>query len=1001
VKRILPILPILLFQFARVFTQDYSFFDYSARARLNSNLNYLLLKFNRNVSLPEHDRVIYELLGSSAKNKHIMYESHADGSRDINVIIELRGPLVLENIRRSIADRNELKFAGIAFQTTGKVLHFTNDELVVKFRDYVAAKDVERLNSALGCSLLERLDLSPVERNVCLLSINSKSDWSPETIFEKSRAYSSSPLVEYAQPNFIRTGMLLSEIGLNPGQTGMNVLTPGDPNDPMLPLMWHIRNRGNNIPDTNIYGIPGCDANVDSAWLITTGNTKVLVAILDTGVDTNHIDLRDNLCDRGLWYDAYDEDQKPYDEFYHGTGVTGVSSAIGNNGLGTVGVSYSCQIMPVRVFGPYPEAFTTDLILAKGLNWAWSHGAAVFNLSWGGGIPVPLISNAIRNAFRYGRNGRGTVIFAGSGNDNIDMVLYPSSMEEVISVGGLSPCNQRKSLQSCDNYNNNNAWGASYGEGLSVVAPCSFIGTTHLSGGWGYDGNGTSVSSPIGAGVGALILTKNINLSADSVMIIIERSAVKVGNYSYNVPRRNGLWNYEMGYGRLDAKRALDMTPPGPSQIYDQSPPVIAMAPPESGVLSGQIILNASISDNELVAPPPNSPRLYFFTSDNSTIQTIIGTAGQDSNYSFPFPDLGYGTRMFYYLAAQDTSSNGNITTFPRGGSGINPPGTNRPQRMLFLQNTDYYSAVFNSTNVPIYITAAQETTVVSFLNNGVPKALLDVNCMINIEHSNLPDLSVSLISPSGTEVVLVAGINIYHDMPSSYRARGLAHLSPGTYRASGLAPLPPGNYRARGLAPLSPGNYRARGLAPLSVNSSDEDNFTNTIFDDEAAVSITDTNYGPPYTGRFRPIEPLWWFDGENSAGEWKLKIVDNGIGEGGTLLAWNMEVRYSSINENVSVPGKFALVKNYPNPFNPGTRIVFDVAYPSVIKIVIYDILGRQIATLLEERRSAKASDFVDFDSRSNSINGGRGLPSGVYFYALFADGNFIDSKRMVLLK
>jgi len=625
---------LLLFQTGLIFSQDYSFYDYSTRTYLNPNLNYLLLKFNRDVSIPEQDRVIYEMLGNAVRTKHVMCRGRADGAYDINTIISLQTPLNLQVIVNLVRAQNLLKFAGIAFQTVeSKVLHFTTDEIVVKFKDYASADEIGSLNSNLGCTVIERFDLSPVERNVYLLSIDSKSNWLPETIFEVARAYTHSHLVEYAQPNFVRAGMLL---------------VPSDPNDPLLPFMWQIRNRGNNIPgisqipDTNIHGVPGCDANADSAWLITTGNAKVMIAVLDTGVDTNHVDLRPNLCDRSLWYDAYDEDQKPFDEYSHGTGVSGVCSAVGNNGLGTVGIAYSCQLMPVRVFGPYPYAFTTDLILSKGLNWAWTRGAAVFNLSWGGGIPTPLISNAIRNAFRYGRNGRGTVIFAGSGNDNIDKILYPSSMEEVVSVGGLSPCNERKSFQSCDNYNDSMRWGASYGEGLSIVAPCQFLGTTHLFGGWGFDGIGTSVSSPVGAGVGALVLTRNINLSADSVMTIIERSAQKVGNYSYNVPKRNGLWNYEMGYGRIDARRALEMTPPGPSQIYDQSPPIINAIPPESGVLNGEIVLNAKVTDNELVAPFPNSPRLYFYTSQNPTVITIIGTAGQNNNYLFTIPALPY-----------------------------------------------------------------------------------------------------------------------------------------------------------------------------------------------------------------------------------------------------------------------------------------------------------------------------------------------------------------------
>lgn len=898
------------------------------------NYNYILIKFNKNVSASHQDRIIYDAFRNSVKEKNIMRENYSRNDYSINLIVELKENTDISAIEKKLINFKEIEYIGMAFQKN-KVLHFTNGEIIVRFKDYINESEINNLNTLYGCNTISKFDLSPIEKNIYLISVNSPE----ENVFDITKKYSFTPFVEYAQPNFIRTGMLLYA----------NTQDICNTNDSLLQWMWHIRNTGSNIPgygrfpDPNIHGTPGCDVNVDSAWCISTGNPKILLAIIDTGIDTNHTDLRDNLCDRRLWYDAYDETQTPYDHYFHGTGVCGVAEAVGNNRIGTVGISYTCQIMPIRIFGPYPQAYTTDLIVAKGLNWAWTHGADVFNLSWGGGIPTPLITNAIQNAFRFGRNGKGVVIAAGSGNDNLDSVLYPSSMPEVISMGGLSPCNERKSLISCDNYNDSNSWGASYGEGLSVVAPCSFIGTTHLLGGWGFDGNGTSVSAPMGAAVGALILAKNINLSADSVMIIIERSAAKVGNYSYNVLKRNGYWNNEMGYGRIDAKRALDMTPPGPFQIFDQVAPIIEVVPPQSDSFNSALNVLAKITDNQLVAGGSNSPRLYFYTSINPYTQIITGIPGGNDNYSFTIPALSYGTRMYYYIAAQDTSSNGNITTYPLGGKGVNPPGTVPPPRRLFLQNTKAYTNEFSSSDVPKYINAERETTVVSTLNNHINKTILDVDCQINITHSSDVDITVSLISPAGTEIVLTGGV-------------------------------------------------------PTRGNG---DNYANTIFNDEAEVSISDTNYRPPYSGSFKPIDKLWLLDGENSLGQWMLKITDNLPQNGGVLNSWNISISYSSINESVVLPNRFSLVKNYPNPFNSKTRIVFNVPYSAKVRIVIYDILGREVKTLLDEIRLPKFEDFVDFNLLDESFNNGRGLASGVYFYSLFADAQFIESRRMVLLK
>ena len=94
-------------------------------------------------------------------------------------------------------------------------------------------------------------------------------------------------------------------------------------------------------------------------------------------------------------------------------------------------------------------------------------------------------------------------------------------------------------------------------------------------------------------------------------------------------------------------------------------------------------------------------------------------------------------------------------------------------------------------------------------------------------------------------------------------------------------------------------------------------------------------------------------------------------------------------SIQENI--PDKHALHQNYPNPFNPNTKIKFEIAKLSDVKLIVYDLLGRAVATLVNERLKAGTYE-VDFD--------GRELPSGVYFYTLISD-SFKETKKMILIK
>ncbi len=589
--------------------------------------------------------------------------------------------------------------------------------------------------------------------------------------------------------------------------------------------------------------------------------------------------------------------------------------------------------MPVRVFGPFPQGFTTDLILAKGLNWSWSHGACVINCSWGGGIPGSLITFAIQNAVNIGRSGKGCVVFGGSGNSDTSSVLYPASMPEVIGVGGISPCYQRKSRVSCDNIGGVQDWGACYGEGMEIVAPCTYVGTTELGGGWCVCGNGTSDSSPMAAGVAGLMLSKNITLTGVEVKNIIERNARRVGNYNYNIQKENGLWNNEMGYGLINAKICLDNTPAGPTVIYDQVPPMLTIYPPESNVYTSPITVDAVITDNIGLNTNPYGPRLYYKTLQSNQIQVINGSLVSSSRYRFIFPTIAYSEGLYYYIAAQDVVPVPNYVTYPIGGSGVNPPGNVQPGKFMFVRNTNKYDSSFASSDVPIRITAERETSFVSIFNNPVNKTILDVNVLLNVQHTFDADLSFSLISPSGTEIILAGGVGV------------------------------------------------------------DGDNFTDTYFDDEADIAIDSSAAVPPFTGRFKPIDKLWLFDGENSLGEWKLRVTDNGFQDGGILLGWSVIFKYSTEGNNVNLPGSFSLVKNFPNPFNPKTRIVFNVPRTAKVKITVYDVSGREVKTILNEQRTPALEDYVDFDASN--------FATGVYFYSMQADGEFIESKKMVLVK
>ena len=171
-------------------------------------------------------------------------------------------------------------------------------------------------------------------------------------------------------------------------------------------------------------------------------------------------------------------------------------------------------------------------------------------------------------------------------------------------------------------------------------------------------------------------------------------------------------------------------------------------------------------------------------------------------------------------------------------------------------------------------------------------------------------------------------------------------------------------------------------------------DNFINTVLNDSATTPIASGT--APFTGSFIPSNPLAAFNSQtaNPNGTWTLTIADGAGGDTGVLNAWCVTLNYYTYVGGVgtiTVPNYYALGQNYPNPFNPSTKINFALPEAGNVKIIIFDILGREITTLVNEYKTSGIYT-VDFDASS--------LSSGVYFYRM-ESGSFTDTKKMLLVK
>ena len=437
-----------------------------------------------------------------------------------------------------------LKYAHPCFKSDkGKDMGY-GDELVLKLKKSTSITEFKNLLITNGCVLVRKF---PYADDIFIVGAGLLNGYNALTV--ANRFYETG-LFEYAEPDLTLFDGFM------------------DPNDPLYGLQWAHKNTG------QYSGTPGADMRIEQAWAISMG-AGIKIAVIDEGVEIAHPDLAANMLQG---YNALTGTSNPGDggplstARAHGTNCAGIIAAISNNAIGVAGVAPQSQIIPVNIAAAN-GAFSTYTNISAGFEYARLQGADVISNSWGGGSPSNILDDVINKAVTLGRAGKGSVVLFAAGNNNAG-VSYPSTNEQVICVGGITMCDQRKSPTTCDL---ENWWGASYGTGLDVVAPCVKIASTDITGSGGYNTaagaagdyfntfNGTSSATPNTAGVVALILSANTLLTVNEVRNILEGTADKIPGYTFNmVPLQpNGTWNPDLGYGRVNAFNAVQAAQSG------------------------------------------------------------------------------------------------------------------------------------------------------------------------------------------------------------------------------------------------------------------------------------------------------------------------------------------------------------------------------------------------------------------------------------------------------
>jgi len=237
----------------------------------------------------------------------------------------------------------------------------------------------------------------------------------------------------------------------------------------------------------NSWGVDHIDADV----VAFNGNTGsgIKVAVLDSGIDYNHVDLNDNYVMGG--FDYVNNDSDPFDDYWHGTHVAGVIAAE-KNGVGVVGTGPEISVYAVKVLDSNGFGFYSDII--EGIQWS-SDNVDIASMSFGGTSDSQALQDAVTQAYA---NGLLMVAAAGNGGNkggNGDSILFPAKYSEVIAVGATYPNDKRASFSSTGNQ-------------LEIMAPGDDIRSTYPGELYTY-ASGTSMATPHVSGSAALVMNSD------------------------------------------------------------------------------------------------------------------------------------------------------------------------------------------------------------------------------------------------------------------------------------------------------------------------------------------------------------------------------------------------------------------------------------------------------------------------------------------------------------
>jgi subtilisin family serine protease len=402
------------------------------------------------------------------------------------------------------------------------------------------------------------------------------------------------------------------------------------PNDPLYKMFqWNLRRIG-----------------MEQAWDLRPSATDVVVAVLDTGVDLNHPDLKPNLLtDQG--YDFLDDVPSPQDDESHGTAVAGIIGAVGNNHEGVSGVAWHVKLLPIKALNAQGRG--PDSAMVKAILYAADNGARIINISSTG----TRYSAALETAVQYAED-KGALVVAAAGNtgNGDNAVNYPAAFDGVAAVAAIDDHDQLASFSQRRSY-------------VALAAPGVDVPSTAWAGagrGLYASQSGTSIAAPHVSGAAAILWALRPDLAAGDIMMALESGADKVTTA-------------DPGYGAgiLNVARAVASLRLG---VTPRSPDTVTLQP-----------TRAATADVPPPPPLPTESRRWYFAEGSTRTPFDVAFALQNPN---PLPTIAH----FLFM-----TTDGKQTPFDMR---LDPASRMTLKASDVMPNAEFATVV--TTELPVYV---------------------------------------------------------------------------------------------------------------------------------------------------------------------------------------------------------------------------------------------------------------------------------------------------------